>query len=199
MQKKNYNDCILKSPISAMVGTKSIEVGSTATPISSAFTLYKIDNVLIKVSIPENEISKIKKGQIAKIKIQALDNKEFSGDIEEIGVIANTISHSYDIKIRIKNKNNEIKPGMLCNVYLNIGQGSGNLISIPNDAIVSESNKQFVYVVSENNKTVRKQEVKTGNYIGNNIIIENGLNLNEKIVIAGQQKLYNNAPVKVNN
>ena len=197
ISKKMYSDCILKSPVSAMVGVKAIETGSSANPLSSAFTLYKIDNVFIKVSVPENEISKIKKGQVASINVTAL-NKQFTGKVEEIGVVANTISHTYDVKIRIKNSNNELKPGMLCNANLSSNHVE-SCISIPNDAVISEAGKQYVYLLNSDKKSVKKTEITTGNYNGNNITVRSGLNLSDVIVVSGQYKLSDNAEVKVTN
>ena len=196
MARKNLEDCVLKAPISAMVGKKNIEPGSNSLLAGSAFTLYKIDEVLIKVPIQENEISKIKKGEVAKILVPALDNQEFNGTIQEIGVVSSPISHTYDIKIKIQNKDNLLKPGMVCNVYLKSNSNNGT-ISVPSNAVVSQNKKNYVYLVNSNN-SVTKQEVSVGAYQGNNIIIRSGLDAGNKIVIAGQQKLFDGASIVVN-
>ena len=194
--RKAYNDCILRAPVSAMVGVRNAEPGTSANPINPAFTLYKIDNVYIKVAVPENEISKMKKGATAKVQIGALGGKEFSGRIEEIGVIANTITHTYDIKLLVKNNNNEIKPGMVSNVYM-ANSGTSSSIVVPNDAVLSYAGKNYVFVLNADGKTVKKQEVAVGKYIGNNLAIRDGLTLSDKIIVAGQHKLYHNAQVSV--
>ncbi|HPI21448.1 MAG TPA: efflux RND transporter periplasmic adaptor subunit, partial [Candidatus Kapabacteria bacterium] len=193
---KNLKDCVLKAPISAMVGKKNVEPGSNSLLAGSAFTLYKIDEVLIKVPVQENEISKIKKGEVAKILVPALDNQEFSGTIQEIGVVSNPISHTYDIKIKIQNQNNLLKPGMVCNVYLKSNSNNGT-ISVPSNAVVSQNKKNYVYLINSNN-SVTKQEVSVAAYQGNNIIIRSGLEAGDKIVVTGQQKLYDGASIVVN-
>ena len=193
---KNLNDCIIKSPLSGVVGRKNVEPGSNVVPSNPILTIFKIDEVYIKVSIPENEISAIRKGTKAMVRVAALDNKEFLGTINEIGMVANQISHTYDVKILVRNPKRELMPGMVCNVSLNNNKKE-NHISVPNNVIISENPDKFVYVINNDNKTVRKQLVRTGNYIGNNIIIREGLSPDDKIVVVGQQMLYDNARVKI--
>ena len=93
---KNLNDCKLYAPMSGIIGKRSIEPGMGILPGISVMTLVKIDKVFIKVSVPENEISKIRTGQKAKISVAALDNEQFEGTIEEKGVMASPLSHTYD-------------------------------------------------------------------------------------------------------
>jgi len=194
--RKNLNDCTLKSPVSAMVGKRNIEPGSSAMPVGAAFTLYKIDEVLVKVSVQENDISRFKKGSPAKIIVPALENMEFSGTVDEIGIVANIISHTYDVKIRIRNQQNMLKPGMICNVYMQKGSGS-LMMTIPNNAVISEGGKNFVYVPSVDKRSVTKRPIITGSYSGNNIVVVEGLSVGENIVVKGWQKLYDGAPITV--
>lgn len=192
--QKNYSDCVLKSPISGVIGVKSVEPGSNALPMTPAFTIYQIDKILVKIPVPENEIAKIKKGMRAQIIIPALDNRLCEGAVKEIGIIANPVSHTYDVKVEISNSKKEIKPGMICNIYLN-SVSSNSAISIPANSIQSNNGEQFVFVLNSDNKSVRKQIVVPGNYNGNNIYIKSGLNPGDKIIVSGQQKLYDNAIV----
>lgn len=194
--RKSLKDCVLRAPISAMVGKKNVEPGANSLLAGTAFTLYKIDEVLIKVPVQENEISKIKKGEVAKILVPALDNQKFNGTIQEIGVVSSPISHTYDIKIKIQNQNNLLKPGMVCNVYLKSNSNNGT-ISIPSNAVLSHNKKNYVFLINSNNN-VTKQEVCVGQYQGNNIIIRSGLSAGNQIVVAGQQKLFDGASIVVN-
>jgi RND family efflux transporter MFP subunit len=197
--KKNVDDCKLYSPVDGIVGKRSIEPGMSAVPNLTSITIVKIEKVFAKVPVSESEISSIKKGDKAKIKIAALNNSEFIGAVEEIGVMADPIAHTYKVKIGIENKTHQIKPGMICNValYKNKSNKAEGLF-VPNRAVlVDEQGRNFVYVVN-NNKAVRKY-VKTGKLLSNGIEITEGLNDGEQIVVAGQQKLVDNSSVHIVN
>ncbi len=197
--KKSMDDCRLHSPADGIVGKRSMEPGMTAVPNVSAISIVKIDKVFAKVSVSESEISSVKKGSTATIKIGALNNAEFSGTVEEIGVMADPIAHTYKVKIAIANRNREIKPGMICNVTL-AKSAITNVLVVPGNAVlVDEKGKSFVYAIdSVQNKAVRKY-VTTGRLLKSSVEITNGLQNGEQVVVAGQQKLVDNSPVHIAN
>lgn len=194
--EKNLSDCLVKSPISGVVGRKNIEAGANVMPSSPIMTIFKIDQVMVKISVPENEIPNFKIGNKAKIRIPALGNFKSDGVIKELGMVANMISHTYDVKISVQNKGLKIRPGMVCNVYFE-NEKNQSLLSIPNNAILTDNSQKYVFILNSDNNTVRKQEIETGNFIGNNIVVKRGISQNDNIIIVGQQMLYNNAKVSV--
>ncbi len=196
--KKNLDDCNLYATTDGFVGKRSIDPGMAGVPNLASITLVKIAKVYARVSVPENEISVVKKRNKAVIKIGALGSQEYSGMVDEIGVVADLLAHTYRIKIGIANKNYEIKPGMICNVTIEtVGPHHG--LVVPSRAVlVDETGRNFLYVVSSHNKATRKY-VATGSLLNNGIEIIEGLQANEAVVVAGQHKLVDNASVQIVN
>lgn len=197
ISKKNLDDCKLYSPVDGVIGKCSIDPGISAMPNLSSITIVKIEKVFALVSVSENEISSIKKGNTAAIKIAALDNSDFSGTVEEIGVLADPIAHTYKIKIGITNKNRLIKPGMICSVILSKSGDTPALFVPAGSVLVDEQGKNFVYAVYQN-KAVKKY-VSTGKLLKNGVEIKSGLSEGELIVTSGQQKIVNNSFVRIVN
>ena len=195
--KKSLDDCNLYSPVDGIVGKRSIDPGTSAMPNLTSIDIVKIGKVFARVPISENEISSVKKEDKTKIKIAALNNAEFIGTVEEIGVLADPIAHTYKIKIGIVNKNQQIKPGMICDVTLDKINKTGGLIVPDRAVLVDEQGRNFIYAVNQN-KAVRKY-VKTGRLLKNGIEITEGLNDGEEIVVAGQQKLVDNSLIHIVN
>jgi RND family efflux transporter MFP subunit len=197
ISKKSVDDCRLYSPVGGIVGKRSIEPGMSAIPNLTSINIVKIEKVFARVAVSENEISSIKRGTKANIKVAALNNSEFTGTVEEIGVLADPIAHTYKIKIGIINKNNQIKPGMICNVTLNKFSETVGLFVPSRAVLVDEQGRNFVYAVSQN-KAVRKY-IKTGKLMKNGVEITGGLNDGEQIVVAGQQKLVDSSLIRIVN
>jgi RND family efflux transporter MFP subunit len=197
ISKKNVDDCRLYSPVDGIVGKRSIDPGMSAIPNLTSITIVKIDKVLAKVPVSESEISSIKIGDKAKIKIAALKDPDFIGTIEEIGVMADPIAHTYKIKIGILNKSHQIKPGMICNVTINRINEAAGLFVTNSALLVDEKGRNFVYAVN-GDKAFRKY-VTTGKLLRNGVEITSGLNNGEQIVVTGQQKLDDNTPVRIVN
>ncbi|MGV8058640.1 MAG: efflux RND transporter periplasmic adaptor subunit [Smithellaceae bacterium] len=197
--KKNLDDCNLYATKAGIIGKRAIEPGMTATPNVTSITIVKIAKVYARVSISENEISMIKKGQRAHIKISALELSTFDGIVEEVGVMADPLAHTYKIKIGIQNANRKIKPGMVCNVTIANTSGIRNLI-VPSEAVmVDETGKNFVYTVDATSNTAIRKFVKLGKLGNNGIEIVEGLEENELVVTSGQHKLVDHFPVHITN
>jgi RND family efflux transporter MFP subunit len=195
MAKNNLDKCNLRAPEDGIIGQRNVEPGQSALGSLAPLQLVKIETVLVKVSVPENEINKIKKGFKANIKISALNEKQFDGLVTNVSPVAEFISRTYNVKITIRNVNLELKPGMVCDVTLNLESGNGNgIVVIPYNAINKDNDgKPFVFVVSADNKSVKKKNITTGNYHESGIEVLSGLMIGETIVVEGKEKLSDNS------
>lgn len=194
ISKNNLDKCFLKAPVTGFVGKRNIEPGMSGLNLtSSALEIVEISTVNIKIAVPENEIGKMKKGIKAEIRVSALNDKIFEGVMTNISPVADGFSRTYNVKISVKNTDFELKPGMVCEVKLNI-MSEKEIVYVPYQSVTMDSDgKAFVYLVGENKKVAKKQIVKTGNYKDNNIEILSGLQQGQIIVIEGKEKLSDNS------
>lgn len=198
LAKNNLKKTALYSPDNGVIGRRNIEpgmaaIGSTIAPLE----LIKIENVYVKIAVPENEIGKIKKGLKATFKVSALDNQTFQGVVTNVGVVANAISRTYEVKITVKNSGLLLKPGMVCDVNLYTSANKEILTVLYSTIDTDKDNHKFVYVVDESSKRVKKRIIETGNYQNDNIEVLSGLALGEKVVSEGKQKLSDNCKISL--
>jgi len=191
--RKNLEDCVLHAPFAGYISKKIVEVGNNVMPGVGCFKLVKIDQVKVKVSIPEKEISGIKIGDNIGFTVAALDNRSFVGKVLEKGVQANPLSHTYDIKIGQKNKDHTLLPGMVCSVGIDVNN-LGSAILIPQNAIMIDGKGTFVWVVE--NGQAKKRVVISGGVNDQGVIITEGLTNSEKIIISGQDKVSEGSKIK---
>lgn len=193
--KNSLEKCNLYAPVSGMIGKRNVEPGQSALSSFAPMELVKIETVLVKISVPENEIGKIRKGMNASFTISALDNKQFEGTITNVGVVADQFSRTYEVKITVKNPEMEIKPGMVCDVMLN-STSEKQMVLVPYNAITKDSEgNSIVFVVNDDQKSVRKQAVKIGNYQTKGLEILSGLTANQTVVVEGKEKLTDNSQI----
>ena len=195
---QNLVNTSLKAPTNGIIGMRKLEIGETTTPGVTVLKIVNISEVYVKVSVPENEINKIKKGQIASIIIPALGSHLYNGMVEKIGVLANTISKTYDVKIKVANKKGVIKPGMACDVTIKTNPKS-DIITIPYQSILKDNDGQnYVFVVNPNTNIASKQEVQLGSFANNRIEIISGISKGDLIIVEGKQKITNKQKVTFN-
>ncbi len=194
--RKNLDDCSLYATTDGFIGRRSIEPGLTAMPNLTSITIVKIDKVFARVSVAENEISLIRKGQKAIVTIGALGSGRYDGSVEEIGVVADPVTHSYRIRIGILNRDYSIRPGMICSACIRKEGVTGGLVVPDRAVLVDEAGKNFVYTVSPNNTAVRTY-LGIGRLMNSGIEVLNGLHADDIVVVSGQHKLVDNAAVRI--
>ena len=195
--KNNLDKCNLYAPASGVVGSRNIEPGQSSLSTLAPLELVKIETVLVKIAVPENEIGKIKKGLKAGFIISALGNKKYQGMITHVGVVADRFSRTYEVKIAVNNTDMEMKPGMVCDVNLELEEGS-HLLIVPYQAVsVDIAGKPFVWMVNSDKKTVKRTEVKLGSVEENGIEVLSGLVPNDLVVVEGKEKLSDDSIINL--
>jgi RND family efflux transporter MFP subunit len=195
--RSGLDDCTLRSPDNGMIGHRDVEPGQSSMGISAPFVLVKIDKIIVKISVPENEISKISKGMKASFSLSAIGNKTFSGTVIRVGIVADRISRTYDVKILADNPGIKIKPGMVCDVILNVNVDTASLV-VPYKAVSKDNEgKTFVFIVSPDGMRVIKQNVTVGNFCDSGIEVLSGLTPGQIVVSGGCEKLTDNSLISL--
>ena len=192
--KKDVGDSHLYAPFDGVVDKKMIEPGVNVGQGMPVINLIKIDNINVKISIPEKDISNIEKGQRVDVEIPVL-KKSFTGKITEKNLAANAISQTYEVKVKLANPRHELLSGMVGNarIYSDLAQ---DYITIPPAAVqLLPNNDKIVWKVGPNNK-VQQAPVKTVAQTNDGIQIGSGLSIGDKIIVEGFQKLSDGVSVK---
>jgi RND family efflux transporter MFP subunit len=194
LSKNNLDKCKLLAPVDGIVGRRNIEPGQSSISLTLApIELVKIETVHVKISVPENEINKISNGQKAGIAVSALGAKKYEGSVTNISPVAELMSRTYTVKITVTNTGHDLKPGMVCDVSVDIPAGDSVLV-VPNKSVSKDSaGNTYVFVVGPDNKTVKKQIITVGRYYDTGIEVTNGLAEGQVIVCSGNEKLSDNS------
>lgn len=170
---------------SALSGTTSGSTSTTAsststdtnTELTSAFGIASGDEMTISVSIDEMDILSIKTGQKATITFDAIENKEYEGEITNIDKNGTTSNGTtkYPVEITVT-KEDSMMSGMNASVTITTSEVSDALL-IPAAAVTEEGNTSYVYTQkdSKSGELSGKTEVQTGDTDGTNIVITSGL------------------------
>jgi len=190
------NDMLAESsmyaPFTGTVTMLSAEVGENVSPLKPVLRIISTDGAVMKIPVPETEISNIQKGDSATINIVALDNKTFSGKVVEKGMMASPLSHTYNVKISVSGDNGEVLPGMVGRVTLNNDVKKG--IVIPANAVLIGNESKFVWTARNGRAT--RRNVTIDGYVGTGVMISEGLQVGDTVVVEGYQKISENMKLK---
>ena len=193
--RKNLADCRLTAPVSGIIGKKLIGAGETAVPSQAVVTILEVSSVKVKVSVPEGDISAIHPTTPSTISVEAVGTTVKGGTIEK-GIEADALTHTYDVRINVVNKDRKLLPGMVASVRF-IQEGSRSIAgkSLPVTAIQKAADGSlFVWTIAKDS-TAHRAKVNIGSTSGNNVAITEGLNIGQRVVTEGYQKLSENTRV----
>ena len=195
MAKKALADTKLYAPFGGYIATKDAEVGQNAGPGVPVVKLVSIGSVKVKISVPEDDVQRIKKGSSMKIIVPALGNRQFSGNVTERGVSADPRSRTYEVKATINNRDGQLLPGMICQAFTNYMQGTTGVFVPANLVQLDSDNNTFVWVVN-GGKAVKRQ-IFISNETAQGAQVSGGLSDGDQIIVAGQQKVSNGMKVEI--
>lgn len=187
--EKNLADCKLYAPMAGVVGARQLAAGATVLPSQPVLTIYKINNVKVKVSVPESEIAAIGTKTPSRIFATAA-NLDLEGGSIEKGVVADQLTHTYNIRINLANPDKKLLPGMVCNVELQTGEAaeqSASLLSLPVLCIQQAADGQhFVWIVTGG--VAHRQNISLGALQGNRVEVS-GIAEGTQVIVSGYQKV----------
>ncbi|WEA00632.1 efflux RND transporter periplasmic adaptor subunit [Mucilaginibacter sp. SJ] len=193
---KNLSDARLFTPIDGVLLSKQAEVGEIISAGTPLFVVSDIRKVTVLAFVPEGELSGLHIGQSASINIAAL-GKTFSGQITEVGAIADAASRAFTVKIGLDNAGLHIRPGMIAEARI-IFNGQKKGILLPVESIINDSgNQSYVYVADKTGGKAFKRKVSLGKMSANKIEIVSGLSVGETVVTSGQTKLSDGALITI--
>lgn len=197
MAREQYDNAFIKSPINGVVTAVNVNPGELAGPGSATpvVTVVSLDRVVVKATVTEEQINKLKQGQEVPVLVGAVSTEPLKGVITNIALAADPNSKAYPIKVQLDNPEQLLKPGMFAEVQLKSNQQETLLV--PREAVVKTGGADTVWVVADGKATSR--EVAAGSSNGEKIQITGGLEEGEQVVISGQNLLQENAQVEIKN
>lgn len=182
------------APINGVITTRSLELGDYITTNRVVCSIADYDLLLARIFIPEREISNIHANQFAKITVEALSDKEFSGKVQMINPVVDPSSGTVKVTVEIARKSSGLLPGMFASVFL-LTDTHNNATTIPKKSLVLESETDRVFVFD--NGTAVMRDVKVGFTEGEKLEILSGVQPGEMVISVGHEGLRDGSSVRL--
>lgn len=198
--------CDIRSPIGGTVTQRLdvVKVGNTVTPVggvidsadSSLFVVEDLDTLIVRVNVPERELSKLSVGQMAELDFDAVPGRRFAGKISLISPYINAQTATFEVRIRLTDDDALLRPGMFARVAI-VYERKPDALQIPRTALLDGDGPPKVFVVQEGKAAERAVQLGLSN--GAMVEIVSGLKDGEQVVVVGQGALKPGATVRVVN
>jgi multidrug efflux system membrane fusion protein len=191
--------CSIYAPISGVVGAQLVYPGATVTANSAPVlvVINQISPLYVTFSVPQQYLEQIKQSIArSRLPVQATPTGSDAPEIGQLSFVNNTVdpnTGTIELMGTFANFDHRLWPGQYSNTLLRLGEQQ-NVVVAPSQAIQTDQQGKFVFVVASN-MTVEVRQVTAGQSVENKTEILKGLAVGETVVTDGQVQLVPGAKV----
>jgi len=126
------DDAVMRSPIQGTVTAVAYKDGELVTPQVPIVTVTNLERLYLEVSLEQQLILRVKKGQPAYVSFESLRNEKFEGTVSSVYPRDN----QFIVRIELKAWPIGVLPGMTADVATLVGKKT-NVLLIPLSSIVA--------------------------------------------------------------
>jgi HlyD family secretion protein len=198
----------IKAPVSGTVLQRIVERGEMVSPSAfgdagartSVVSLADLNDLQIELDISQQDFARLKMNQRAEIIPEAYPNLKYTGFIAEIAPEANRAKATVQVKVKVENPNEQLRPEM--NVRVNFlaeatspETTAAKRVLVPKAAVVHKDGGDFVFVIK--GSRVEQRVVRLGEESGEFYSVLEGLSGGESAAVAGVDKLRDGDRVRI--
>lgn len=180
------------APFDGVAGIRNISVGDYLKDGADIVNIEDLDAMYVDFRLPERFQTKVRPGQTALIDLDALPGQRFAALVMAVDPLLDANGRSVGVRGCIDNRQLRLRPGMFARVTPVFGVRDEARV-IPEEAIVPQGGRQYVYRVvdgpDQDTRIAQRVEVKVGLRQPGKVEIVEGLQANDLVVTAGQQRI----------
>ena len=190
------------APVSGRVGLRVTDVGNyigagDANGVAVITTVSPID---VEFTVPQDDVPRIAAHQgRANVPVIALDRTRTQtldrGSFSTLDNLVDTGTGTVKAKARFPNTGNTLFPSQFVNVRMELDTIKGAIV-VPATAVRQGGDGAFVWLLNDD-KTVSKTPVKTGQATGVQVQITEGLKAGDKVITEGGDRLRDGGKVQL--
>jgi len=193
----------ITAPFTGRIGISQVRLGAEVSPGTTLLNTISSERPIgVDIVVNEQDIARFysyqKHSTDSTFKLQLSDGTTYKepGKILAIDRGVNDQTGTITVRVEFPNNNDELKDGMSC-VLRVLNDQSGNRIIIPYKAVTEQMGEFFVFVSQD---TIAKQhKVKLGPRVGTDVVVLSGLNVGDKIITDGFQRLRDGGKIVLGN
>ncbi|MFT6638766.1 MAG: Cu(I)/Ag(I) efflux system membrane fusion protein [Flavobacterium sp.] len=174
--------------VSGYIIKKNVELGDYLQKGQTLYDVADLSTVWVLFEIYESDMAYIKKGNKVNYTVASFPGENFSGTIAFIDPFINPMTRIAKARVEVANSGLKFKPEMFVSGTIQTKVDSKKAtLSVPKSAVMWTGKRSIVYIKNESEKGIyfKLREVTLGPLLGNEYIIEKGLDIGEEIVANG--------------
>jgi RND family efflux transporter MFP subunit len=200
----NLRYSVIEAPFDGTVGISLVKLGSAVTTGQTLMNTISSDGPMgVDCAVDEKQISRFNdllhsptNGTDSTFTIVLPDQSmyPYTGQLSLLDRSVDSQTGTIRIRIILPNPSRILKAGLTCNLRVRASSPATTLL-IPYRAVIEQMGEYFVFALSGNKATQRR--VVLGMNINDMVIVKDGLQAGDQVVVEGMQRLRDNSIVAV--
>jgi len=192
----------IRAPVSGRIGSIPNKVGTTLrvgdnAATSVLATINQVDPIFVSFALPQVFLPELRAAMAkGRVQVNAIvnDTVRQSGEMAFIENTVDAATGTVTAKARIANANEGLWPGQFVRAEVVLGV-EPDALAVPTAAVQLGPQGPYVFVVTDGHVVLRPITIKRNQ--GGEAVVGKGVAAGEQIVVDGQLRLVNGAPVTV--
>jgi membrane fusion protein (multidrug efflux system) len=182
----------VRAPFTGIVGRRLVSLGDYVNTSTKLLPLQTVNPQRVAFTVPERYASRLHRNQVVSFSVAALQGQVFEGTVDFVDPSVQLPARTILVKALVPNPRRVLQPGMFVELQL-ATEVRQNAIVVPEDAIVSLTGANFVWVVKDGKADRRTVQigVRTPGFVE----IREGVAADEQVVVGGQERLQPGVPL----
>jgi Cu(I)/Ag(I) efflux system membrane fusion protein len=173
----------LRAPADGTVMEKTAVEGMHFGAGDPLYRIADLSTVWVTADVFEQDIGMLRRGQDAKIAVNAYPGTEFGGKVDFVYPTVSQETRTGRARIVVPNADGRLKTGMYANVAVDSAVGDGLVIAVPDSAVIDSGTRQAV-LIERGEGTFEPREVKLGAHADGFYEVRGGLAGGERVVVS---------------
>jgi RND family efflux transporter MFP subunit len=191
--------CEVRAPISGLIGAKEVSIGELVGKGSPTLlaTISKLDPIWFYGNISEVQFLRAEAAtrptgkQMEELPIDLIlaDGTTHPGQGKFVFLDRAVNSGTGTLRLRAEFSNPEgvLRPGMFARIRVHLGARPDSIL-VPERAVVELQGRNFMWLIDADNRATQRP-VRTGETMGGQVLVVEGLQAGERFVLEGLQKV----------
>ncbi len=185
----------VKAPFAGVISAKNYENGELYSG-QAILVLTQINKLKALISVPEKYFPLVKEGMPLTLESEIYKGETFPATIEVVYPTIDANTHTFQVKIRIPNSDERLRPGMY--VRTTLGLGRETIITAPYSAVLKLTGSNERYVFLNDNGVAKRVSVTMGQRFNELVEIEAPeISEGVEIVSVGQSRLIDGIKLNI--
>lgn len=178
------------APNSGTITSRSVNSGEVIEANKELMRVTDLSTVWVVGQVYEKDLATVRVGSGANVTSDAYPGKTFRGRVTYVDPKIDQATRTAQVRIELANPRQMFKIGMYVSVAFGaLGTAEKTMATVPKDAVQTINNQQVVFVATDKPTEFILRQVRVGPESNGSYPIFEGLNVGERVVVAGSFSL----------